>query len=66
MAKVRLDDLLIEQGYFPNRDAVVRAVIAKEAISSQDISRAHTTRRAPRRYHIKAAAAFETEACVDT
>ena len=30
MAKVRLDDLLIEQGYFPNRDAVVRAVIAKE------------------------------------
>ena len=30
MAKIRLDDLLIEQGYFPNRDAVVRAVIAKE------------------------------------
>lgn len=30
MAKVRLDDLLIEQGYFPDRDAVVRAVIAKE------------------------------------
>lgn len=30
MVKVRLDDLLIEQGYFPNRDAVLRAVIAKE------------------------------------
>ena len=30
MAKVRLDDFLVEQGYFPNRDAVVRAVIAKE------------------------------------
>ncbi len=30
MAKVRLDDLLIEEGYFPNRDAVLRAVIAKE------------------------------------
>ena len=29
MAKVRLDDLLIEQGYFPNRDAVVRAVSQK-------------------------------------
>lgn len=30
MSKVRLDDLLIEQGYFPNKDAVLRAVIAKE------------------------------------
>lgn len=30
MAKVRLDDYLVEQGYFPNRDAVLRAVIAKE------------------------------------
>lgn len=30
MAKVRLDDFLVEQGYFPNRDAVVRAVIARE------------------------------------
>lgn len=30
MAKVRVDDLLIEQGYFPDRDAVLRAVIARE------------------------------------
>ncbi len=30
MTKVRLDDLLIERGYFPNRDAALRAVIAKE------------------------------------
>lgn len=30
MAKVRLDDLLVEQGYFPDRDAVLRAVIARE------------------------------------
>lgn len=30
MAKQRLDDLLIERGYFPSRDAVLRAVIAKE------------------------------------
>ncbi len=30
MAKVRLDDLLIQLGYFPNRDAVLRAVIARE------------------------------------
>lgn len=28
--KVRLDDLLVEQGYFPDRDAVLRAVIARE------------------------------------
>ncbi len=30
MTKVRLDDLLIERGYFPNRDTALRAVIAKE------------------------------------
>ena len=30
MAKVRLDDLLIEQGYFPDRATVLRAVIARE------------------------------------
>lgn len=30
MAKIRLDDLLIEQGYFSNRDEVVRSVIARE------------------------------------
>ncbi len=30
MAKVRLDDLLVELGYFPNRDAALRAVIARE------------------------------------
>lgn len=30
MAKVRLDDLLVEQGYFPDTDAVLRAVIARE------------------------------------
>ena len=30
MAKVRLDDLLVEQGYFPDRDAALRAVIARE------------------------------------
>lgn len=28
--KIRLDDLLVEQGYFPDQDAVLRAVIAKE------------------------------------
>ena len=30
MAKVRLDDLLVQLGYFPNRDAALRAVIARE------------------------------------
>lgn len=30
MAKVRLDTLLVEQGYFPDADAVLRAVIARE------------------------------------
>ena len=30
MAKVRLDDLLIEQWYFPDRATVLRAVIARE------------------------------------
>lgn len=30
MAKMRLDDFLIEQGYFASRDEVVRAVIAHE------------------------------------
>ena len=30
MAKVRLDNLLVEQGYFPDADAVLRAVIARE------------------------------------
>lgn len=28
--KVRLDDLLVEQGYFPDADAALRAVIARE------------------------------------
>ena len=30
MAKVRLDDLLVQLGYFTNRDAALRAVIARE------------------------------------
>lgn len=30
MAKVRLDNLLVEQGYFPDADAALRAVIARE------------------------------------
>lgn len=30
MAKIRLDDLLVEQGYFPDRAAALRAVIAHE------------------------------------
>lgn len=30
MAKVRLDDLLVSEGYFPDRDAALRAVIARE------------------------------------
>ena len=30
MAKVRLDDYLVDQGYFPDQDAVLRAVIARE------------------------------------
>lgn len=30
MAKVRLDDLLIELGYFPDKDAALRAVIARK------------------------------------
>ncbi len=30
MAKVRVDDLLVQLGYFPNRDAALRAVIARE------------------------------------
>ena len=30
MAKIRLDDLLVEQGYFADRDAALRAVIARE------------------------------------
>ncbi len=28
--KVRLDDLLVDQGYFPDRDCVLRAVMARE------------------------------------
>ena len=30
MAKIRVDDLLVEQGYFADRDAALRAVIARE------------------------------------
>lgn len=30
MAKVRLDNLLVEKGYFPDADAALRAVIARE------------------------------------
>lgn len=30
MAKVRLDQLLVDQGYFPDTEAVLRAVIAHE------------------------------------
>lgn len=29
-AKVRVDDLLVDQGFFPDKDAVLRAVIARE------------------------------------
>ena len=28
--KIRLDDLLVEQGYFPDRGAALRAVLARE------------------------------------
>lgn len=28
--KIRLDDLLVEQGYFPDKDAVLRSVMARE------------------------------------
>ncbi len=30
MKKQRLDEILVEQGYFPDTDAALRAVIARE------------------------------------
>lgn len=47
MRKARLDDLLIERGFFPDREAVLRAVIAGEVLVDDVVASSAAAKVAP-------------------